>query len=279
MGDEFLGFDDVLHNVQTTDTYYCNPRFYEMSDKKLRGIYFIREGVKTTIPIKAEYPYQKVERLDCYLAQLPDENYILYDVFKENIRFAEYYDAGHITINLDSEAITELVENYSVDIITKKPVKGYYWGDMLDSGYSHSSKIQKLKLPVSEINSVNHIAVFLRWAKENNLLSPALLETCPYLTEATPDYRKIIISHKSFRNMLRSKHFNEKGKEFAQLYYRFNDGGYPACVDEYTEKYFGTEKYNSDEFKNEAYLFVPYDEDYYTNLSAYIQREWNKFSK
>ncbi len=278
MGEDLYGFDDVLHNVQTSQTYYCNPRFFEMADKKLRGIYFIREGVKTTIPIKAEYPYQKVENLDCYLAQLPDENYIPYDVFKDNIRYAEYYDAGHITINLNSKDIAELVENYAVDILTKKPVKGYYWGDLLDSGYSHSSKIQKLRLPVQEVNSVNHMAVFLRWAKENNLLSAPLLETCPHLMQDAPDYRKIIISHKSFRNMLRTNHFSDKAREFVKTFYRFSAGGYPACVDKYTEKYFGTQQYNSEEFQDEAYLFMPYDDNYYKNLSAYIDRAWKRFN-
>lgn len=279
MGEDLEGFDDVMHNIQTTDSLYCNPRFYDMGDKKLRGIYFIREGVRTTIPLKEDYPYQKIDNLDCYLVQLPDENYIPYKVFVDNVRYAEYYDAGHITVTLNGQDIAELVEKYAVDIITKKPVKGFYWGDLLDSGYSHSSKIQKLRLPVQEVNSVNHMAVFLRWAKENNILSSALLETCPQLLLDAPDYRKIIISHKSFRNMLRIGHFNEKGREFVKLYYRFNTGGFPAHIDEYTEKFFGSEKYNSEEFKDEAYLFMIYDESYYENLSAYIDREWKKFNK
>ena len=79
--------------------------------------------------------------------------------------------------------------------------------------------------------------------------------------------------------MLRLEHFNAKGKEFTEKYYRFNAGGFPAHIDEYTEKFFGTEKYNCEEFQDEAYLFVPYDEVYYENLSAYIENEWNKWNK
>ena len=279
MGEDLNGFDDMLHNVQTTDGHYCNPRFYEMADKKLRGIYFIHKDVKTIIPLKEEYPYQKIENLDCYLAQLPDENYIPYKTFVDNIRYAEYYDTGHIIIQLNEADITELVEQYAVDILTKKPVKGFYWGKMLDNGYTHTAKVQKLKLPVPEVNGVNHMAVYLKWAKEHNILSNALLETCPQLLQDEPDYRKIIINHKSFRNMLRLGHFNEKGKEFTEAYYRFNMGGFPAHIDEYTENFFGTEKYNSEEFQDEAYLFMEYDESYYENLSAYIDREWEKFNK
>ena len=79
--------------------------------------------------------------------------------------------------------------------------------------------------------------------------------------------------------MLRLGHFNEKGKAFTEAYYRFNMGGFPAHIDEYTEEFFGTEKYNCEEFQDEAYLFMEYDESYYENLSAYIDREWEKFNK
>ena len=58
-----------------------------------------------------------------------------------------------------------------------------------------------------------------------------------------------------------------------------NENGYPACVDKVAEEYFGTEKYNSEEYKNEAYLFVPYDEDYYTKLSKYIDESFNEYIK
>ena len=80
--------------------------------------------------------------------------------------------------------------------------------------------------------------------------------------------------------MLRSNHFNETGKAFVNEYYNFNTGkGFPACVDKVSENYFGTEKYNCEEFHNEAYLFTPYDENYYKNLSAFIEAEWEKFNK
>ena len=39
------------------------------------------------------------------------------------------------------------------------------------------------------------------------------------------------------------------------------------------------EKYNCEEYKDEAYLFVPYDEEYYKGLSEYIDIAWKKFNK
>ena len=32
-------------------------------------------------------------------------------------------------------------------------------------------------------------------------------------------------------------------------------------------------------YQNEAYLFVPFDEEYYLGLSKYIDEEWKKYNK
>ncbi len=277
--DNLDNFDSLMDRVQRKDVFYCNPRFYQMGDGKLRGIYFIRDNVPTAIPLVADYPYQKVENLHSYLVQLPDENYILYNDFVNNIPYAEYYDAGHITVNLNEKMIQDYVDNYAVDIFTLKRKKGFYWGEIIDAGYTHSNKVKKLNLDTDEINGVNHMAVFLRWADENNLLSPAVMEKCAELYVEQPDYRNIIRNHPAFGNMLRTGHFSLKARNFVKYFYQFGKGGFPSCVDKLAEKYFGTEKYNCEEFKDEAYLFVPYDESYYKNLSAYIDREWKKYNK
>ena len=45
---------------------------------------------------------------------------------------------------------------------------------------------------------------------------------------------------------------------------------YPCDVDRFALEYYGKERYNSDEFKDEAYLFIPYDEEYYQGMKKYI---------
>ena len=279
IGNDIEGFDKFMDRIQKTNAYYLNPRFYNMADGKLRGFYFLRDNTRYIAPLTAEYPYQKIDNLHCYLVQLPDDNYIPYDVFISNIRYAEYYDANHILFSLNENDIEEFVDKYAVDMITSEPVKGFYWGKIIDADYTHSNKIQKFNLPLDKICGLNHIAIFLRWANENKLLSDELLERCPQLSEENPDYRKIMTESYAIRGMLRSKHFNEKGKDFVNKFYRFNAGGYPSCVDKWAEKFLGTEKYNCEEYHDEAYLFVPYDEYCYKNLSAYIDREWKKYNK
>ena len=280
MDDSIEGFDKMMDRIQRIDAYYANPRFYKFDDEKIHGFYFLRDNVPTTIPLNPEYPYQKIENLHSYLVELPDENYIPYDVLINNIGYADYYDAEHITVNLSEETISYFVKNHAVDMMTLKPVKGFYWGRIIDAGYSHSNKIKRFNLNIDEICGVNHIAVFIRWANEHDLLSAELIEKCPELDKECPDYRNIFLKSPAFSGMLRNKHFNETGKAFVNGYYNFNTGkGFPACVDKVSENYFGTEKYNCEEFHNEAYLFTPYDEDYYKNLSAFIDAEWEKFNK
>lgn len=280
MDDSIEGFDKMMDRIQRIDAYYANPRFYKFDDEKIHGFYFLRDNVPTTIPLNPEYPYQKIENLHSYLVELPDENYIPYDVFINNIGYADYYDAEHITVNLSEETISYFVKNHAVDMMTLKPVKGFYWGRIIDAGYSHINKIKRFNLDIDEICGVNHIAVFIRWANEHDLLSAELIEKCPELDKEYPDYRNIFLKSPAFSGMLRNKHFNETGKAFVNSFYNFNTGdGFPSCVDKVSENYFGTEKYNCEEFHNEAYLFTPYDEDYYKNLSAFIDAEWEKFNK
>lgn len=81
-----------------------------------------------------------------------------------------------------------------------------------------------------------------------------------------------------FSSRLTLAHFNDIGQDFARKYYVFSQCGYPADVDKYAEEYFGTEKYNSEEFQNEAYLFVPYDEEYYQGLSKSIDAAFEKYT-
>lgn len=71
------------------------------------------------------------------------------------------------------------------------------------------------------------------------------------------------------------------GACFSNYYYNWDTDDsehfYPSDVDDYAEHYFGTERYNSEEFQDEAYMFVPFDEEYYQGLSKYIDRAFSDF--
>ena len=69
--------------------------------------------------------------------------------------------------------------------------------------------------------------------------------------------------------------FNQQGRAFAHYYYGENDAPYyPSDIDDYALQYFGPERYHSDEFRQEAYLFIPFDEDYYQAMAKIIEERF-----
>ena len=98
-----------------------------------------------------------------------------------------------------------------------------------------------------------------------------------------PDLR-VLLSGDKLKGRLMLTYFNDEGAEFSEWYYgefgeRCDEHYYPCDVDSYAEKYFGTERYNSAEFQDEAYLFVPWNEEYYRGMSKVIDKKYKKFKK
>ena len=166
-------------------------------------------------------------------------------------------------------------------INAKKTYAEYYWGKTIDDGNDHLSKIERLNLNVDRLAAFNHIAIFFRWGFEHGLLNEKLFEAISNLNEImmsqSVDLREIISDKDYFDGKIRRLHFNEKGRKFLDEFYAFYTKGYAYCVDRYAEKYWGQEKYNSIEFQNEAYLFVPFDEEYYKGLSKYVEQAYKTF--
>lgn len=156
-----------------------------------------------------------------------------------------------------------------------------YLGKMLDDGLTHSNKITEKNLSADKLSGYNHLAVFFRWCVEHNLLSDRILSEIPEVVsivkENKIDLREFILNNPLLDGKIRKGFFNGTGGDFATSFYVFNNNGYPSCVDAFAEDYFGTEKYNCEEFQDEAYLFVPYNEDYYKGLSKYIDKAWDEF--
>ncbi|MGN0679904.1 MAG: hypothetical protein ACI4JS_09605, partial [Oscillospiraceae bacterium] len=152
-----------------------------------------------------------------------------------------------------------------------------------DVAKRHSNKIFKNRFPLDPICGCNHIAIFVRWCIEHNLMEPGFYEHCPEIAEdvksgKNTDLRKFVIEVMNGR--LEMYHFSYVGANFLKNYYCNGfDGKFNYCsdVDDYAESYFGTEKYNCEEFKDEAYLFVPFDEQYYQGMSKYIQRAYDDY--
>ena len=151
----------------------------------------------------------------------------------------------------------------------------YVPDELLDDAEWHLESLREKNLPIDEINAFNHLAIFLRWCIERHLMGEAFTRDCP---EALNDPRDLrgLIRDKLDGRLLRSM-FNDEGFSFARYYYGDNDRApyFPRDVDDYAFRWFGAKQYFSDEFQDEAYLFIPFDERYYEGLADVIQTRWD----
>ena len=164
-----------------------------------------------------------------------------------------------------------------------EPIKGDPEDDddsigMDDVSY-HIESIEEKELPIDPINAYNHMAIYLRWCMEHDLMGEKFLEEHGEVVnqvKADPGSTELrtFIREELF-GCLFSALFNQKGRAFAHYYYGENDAPYyPADIDDYALKYFGPSRYHSNEFQQEAYLFIPFDEKYYQAMAKVIEKRF-----
>ena len=164
-----------------------------------------------------------------------------------------------------------------------EPIKGDPEDDddsigMDDVSY-HIENLEEKELPIDPINAYNHMAIYLRWCMEHDLMGGKFLAEHGEVVnqvKADPgntDLRTFI--REELFGCLFSALFNQKGRAFAHYYYGENDAPYyPADIDDYALKYFGPSRYHSNEFQQEAYLFIPFDEKYYQSMAKVIEKRF-----
>lgn len=150
---------------------------------------------------------------------------------------------------------------------------------LMDDGAWHLESICEKELPVEKITAYNHMAIYLRWCMEHNLMSEDFLKEYGDLVKqvkadpAAVDLRAFI--RDELGGQLLSTLFAPQGQRFAGYYY--GDGSepyFPADIDDYSLTYFGPARYHSDEFQEEAYLYIPFDEDYYQAMALVIDERF-----
>ena len=159
------------------------------------------------------------------------------------------------------------------------PLEEEDWdGMILDDSRWHVESIREKKLPVEEITVLNHMAIYLRWCMEHDLMSVEFLEQhWDTAQRFQSDFSQLdlrVFIRDELDGRLCDDLFDEEGVAFARAYYG-EEEQYPKDVDQHALEYFGEERYRSDEFQNEAYLFVPFDEAYYEAMAAVIQARFD----
>lgn len=149
----------------------------------------------------------------------------------------------------------------------------------MDDVSYHIESIEEKEFPIDPINAYNHMAIYLRWCMEHDLMGGKFLAEHGEVVnqvKADPgntDLRTFI--REELFGCLFSALFNQKGRAFAHHYYGENDAPYyPAGIDDYALKYFGPSRYYSNEFQQEAYLFIPFDEKYYQTMAKVIEKRF-----
>ena len=153
-----------------------------------------------------------------------------------------------------------------------------FTGDMDDAAW-HLESIQEKGLPVDELSAYNHMAIYLRWCIEHDLMSAEFMERYwekvqPFMADLSrADLRGFI--RDQLNGQLFGALFNKEGAAFAGYYYGEADSPYfPSDIDNYALEYFGSEQYYSDKFQDEAYLFIPFDENYYQAMAKVMEKRF-----
>ncbi len=149
----------------------------------------------------------------------------------------------------------------------------------MDDASWHLESIEEKELGIDSINAYNHMAIYLRWCMEHDLMGDDFLKEYGEVVKGV----KSNPGHTDLRSFIReelfgclySALFNKTGRAFAHYYYGEADSPYyPSDIDDYALQYFGPERYHSNEFREEAYLFIPFDEDYYQAMSEIIEERF-----
>jgi tetratricopeptide (TPR) repeat protein len=216
---------------------------------------------------------------------LPDGDevnfYQVIPLYRDELEYKMEHDADTLLDKMDG--ISFVVNPNRQDAITRGTLcsgddEDNYVVEMDDADW-HLESIQEKNLPVNELSAYNHMAIYLRWCMEHDLMGEEFLAEYGEVVQkvkanpANVDLREFI--RNELDGQLLGPMFNQKGRAFASYYYGESDSPYfPSDIDNYALEYFGSEQYHSEEFQDEAYLFVPFDEEYYQAMAKVIEKRF-----
>ena len=206
--------------------------------------------------------------------------YQVIPLYRDELEYKLAHDADALLGKMNG--ISFVVEPDRQDAITRGTLSNDdFDGEMDDASY-HIESIEEKELPIDPINAYNHMAIYLRWCMEHDLMGEDFLKEYSEVAKqvkadpASVDLREFI--RDELDGCLFSVLFNQQGRAFAGYYYGEGDSPYyPADIDDYALKYFGPSRYHSNEFQQEAYLFIPFDEKYYQTMAQVIEERFENW--
>lgn len=224
---------------------------------------------------------------DAYICNLDKERYVnFYQViplYDEEMDFKQQHNADLLLDRMEAANIDSVVDIYRSNVGDEEDD---FLEIYMDSALAHLESLQEKILPIEEITAYNHLAIYLRWGIEHNQMSDVFNDYFKEIVTAIQqgenvDLRYILRDDDRLNHSLITPYFNEEGEAFAYDYYvDIEDAtvSFPRDIDEYALQYFGEEQYHCDEFQDEAYLFVPFDEEYYEGMKQVIDQRFKQWT-
>ena len=208
--------------------------------------------------------------------------YQVIPLYREELEYKMEHDAGALLDKMDG--ISFVTYNTRPNAMTMGKLGSVEDGGVMEMDCAdwHLETIQEKNLPMDEINAYNHMAIFLRWCMEHDLMGEEFLAEYGEVVEkvkadpAGVDLREFI--RDELDGQLVGPMLNKIGRAFASYYYGEPDSPYfPSDIDDYAIGVIGQERNYSDEIQDEAYLFIPFDEDYYQAMAKVIEERFTNW--
>lgn len=165
----------------------------------------------------------------------------------------------------------------------------YDYDNIFDDGFLHLLALYQNNIvqQSGELGAFNHMAALLRWLIEHNMLNDNF--TSKYKDEiekvknspADIDLRLFIVD--KLIGSLRYEILKEDIIDFIETYFVNNPeedikGQYYYDIEEYAAAYFEENNTDTEEMDDYEYMFMPYDENYYKNVSKIIDTYYEEWS-
>ena len=208
--------------------------------------------------------------------------YQVIPLYREELEYKMEHDADALLDKMDG--ISFVTYNTRPNAMTMGKLGSVEDGGVMEMDCAdwHLETIQEKNLPVDELSAYNHMAIYLRWCMEHDLMCEEFLAEYKEVVEkvkadpASVDLRAFI--RDELDGQLVGPMFNKIGWAFASYYYGEPDSPhFPSDIDDYAISVIGQERNYSDEIQDEAYLFIPFDEDYYQAMAKVIEKRFTNW--
>ena len=211
------------------------------------------------------------------------EFYQVIPLYREELQFIQDKDIDEFFEICPDDAL-ETINPLRLNVVTDAEKIGYDIS-YIDDAKKHEEKIDELHLSADELAPYNHMAIYLRWCIEHNLMSQPFLFRHGDLVdrvkaEDSIDLREFIRDNEDLHGGLSTILLNRVGTMFTKWYNwenRSTPYAYIKDIQAYAMDYFKGRIWNSEDETDAAYLLLPWTEKYYHDMAALIDsrfKEW-----